>query len=132
VDTLRWSLDSAKATSTIGDPSGFGAKANGIFVVADLSVANGKSGSVTVTSGAVTLVAGGKSYESDSSGQTALIGAGAKTVFLDDLGPGVALKGAVVFDVAPAILAEHPQLRFNELGFGSTHGYIALPPLTGA
>lgn len=27
-------------------------------------------------------------------------------------------------------LREHPQLRFNELGFGSTHGYITLPPLS--
>jgi hypothetical protein len=125
VDDLRWSLDSAKATSTIGDPSFLGARANGVFIVADLSVTNGKTGSVTISSDAVSLVADGKTYEGDTDAETALMSAGAKTFLLDDLGPGVALKGAVAFDVAPSVLAEHPQLRFNELGFGSTHGYIS-------
>jgi hypothetical protein len=130
VDDLRWSLDSSKATSTIGDPSLLGARANGVFIVADLSVTNSKTGSVTISSDAVSLVAGGKTYEGDSAAETALLGAGAKTFLADDLGPGVVLKGAVAFDVARSVLAEHPQLRFNELGFGSTHAYIALPALT--
>lgn len=129
VDDLRWTLASAKTASKIGDPSALGARANGVYIVADLSVTNDKTGSVTITSDAVSLVADGKTYDGDSDAQTALIGAGAKTFLLNDLGPGVAVKGAVAFDVAPSVLGEHPQLRFNELGFGSTHAYIALPAL---
>lgn len=132
VDTLRWRLRDVKAAKTIGDQQyGLGAKANGVFVVVELSVKNNKSESITLTSEAISLVAGDKTYSTDSNAETALIGSGAKTFLLEDLGPGVTLTGATAFDVAPAVLHQHPQLRFNELGFGSTHGYIALPTLAG-
>jgi hypothetical protein len=132
VDTLRWRLRNAKTAPTIGDQEyGLGAKANGIFVVAELSVTNNKSESVTLTSEVVSLVAGDNTYSADSNAETALVGAGEKTFLLEDLGPNVTLTGKVAFDVAPATLREHPQLRFNELGFGDTHGYIALPRLIG-
>lgn len=132
VDTLRWKLIKAKTAKTIGDQQyGLGAKANGIYVVADLSVKNNKNESVTLTSEAVSLVAGEKVYTPDSSAEIALVGDGGKTFLLEDLGPGVSLKGTVAFDVAPSVLKQHPELRFNELGFGETHGYIALPKLSG-
>jgi hypothetical protein len=132
VDTLRWHLRNAQTATTIGDQQyGLGSKANGIYVVVELSVTNNKSESVTLTSEAVSLVAGDKTYSTDSSAETALIGSGAKTFLFEDLGPGVTLTGQTAFDIAPAVLNQQPQLRFNELGFGSTHGYIALPPLSG-
>jgi len=132
VDTLRWHLGNAKAARAIGDQEyGLGAKANGIFVIAKLSVTNNKSDSVTLTPDVVSLVAGDNTYSTDSNAETALVGAGEKTFLFEDLGPNVTLTGKVAFDVAPAALREHPQLRFNELGFGDTHGYIALPSLAG-
>jgi hypothetical protein len=33
--------------------------------------------------------------------------------------------------VPPKVLKQHPELRFNEFGFGETHGYISLPRLSG-
>lgn len=130
VDTLRWRLHKATTAETIGDQRyGLGAEANGLFVVVDLTVKNNKSESVTLTPEVVSLVASDKTYDADSAAETALIGSGAKTFFLSDLGPDVSSTGRVAFDVAPAVLGQHPQLRFNELGFGDTHGYIALPPL---
>ncbi len=132
VDDLRWRLDHASTTTTIGEPSsGLGAKANGIFVVVTLHVTNNKSESVTLTSGAISLVAGKKTYSTDSSAETALIGQGGKTFLIETLGPGVSLAGKTAFDVAPSVLHQHPQLRFNELGLGTTHGYITLPSLPG-
>jgi hypothetical protein len=132
VDDLRWRLDHASTATTIGEPSsGLGAKANGIFVVVTLHVTNKKSESVTLTSGAISLVAGKKTYSTDSSAETALVGQGGKTFLIETLGPGVSLTGKTGFDVAPSVLHQHPQLRFNELGIGTTHGYIALPPLSG-
>lgn len=132
VDTLRWRLRNARTAKTIGDQElGLGAKANGIYVIAGLSVTNNKSESVTLTSEAVSLVAADKTYSPDNSAEVALTGSDAKTFFLQDLGPGVTLKGTTAFDVAPKVLHQRPELRFNELGFGETHGYIALPPLSG-
>ena len=132
VDTLRWKLLKAKTAMTIGDQQyGLGAEANGIYVVANLSVKNNKNESVTLTSEVVSLVAGEKVYSPDSSAEIALVGDGGQTFLLEDLGPGVTLKGTVAFDVAPSVLKQNPELRFNELGFGDTHGYIALPKLSG-
>jgi hypothetical protein len=130
VDTLRWRLRNARTAKTIGDQQyGLGSKANGIYVIVDLSVKNNKSESVTLTSESVSLTAGDDTYSTDSNAETALLGSGAKTFFLEDLGPGVTLNGTAAFDVAPSVLAQHPQLRFNELGYGETRGYITLPPL---
>jgi hypothetical protein len=130
VDTLRWRLDGATATRTIGDQRyGLGSEANGVFVIVELSVTNNKSESVTLTSDVVNLVARDNTYDADNDAETALIGSGASTFFLEDIGPGVTADGKVAFDVAPSVLREDPELRFNELGFGDTHGYIALPPL---
>lgn len=130
VDTLRWRLDGVKTSKTIGEQQyGLGAKANGIYVIVELSVTNNKSESVTLISEIVDLVAGEDTYSSDTEAEVALISSGGETFFLEDVGPGVTAKGSVGFDVAPAVLHEHPQLRFRELGFGSTHGYITLPPL---
>lgn len=132
VDTLRWKLNKAKTAKTIGEQEyGLGAKANGAYVIADLSVKNNKNESVTLTSETVSLVAGEKTYSSDTSAEIALAGSGGKTFLFEDLGPGVTLKGSIAFDVAPSVLKQHPELRFNELGFGETHGYIALPKLSG-
>jgi hypothetical protein len=87
VDTLRWRLGGARATKAIGNQQyGLGATANGIFVVVELSVKNNKSDSVTLTPETVSLVAGDKTYSSDSNAETALIGTGAKTFLLEDLG----------------------------------------------
>jgi hypothetical protein len=132
VDTLRWHLRDATKTGTIGDQRyGLGEEANGVFVVTELSVTNNKSESVTLTSDTVSLVAGDSTYEADTNAESALIADGEKTFFLEDIGPGITATGSVAFDVPPSILRQSPQLRFNELGFGDTHGYIALPPLQG-
>jgi hypothetical protein len=130
VDDLRWNLLHAEKTSTIGEASsGLGATANGIFVVVTLHVTNKKHSTATMTSDIVTLLANKKEYKTSSSADTALLGQGGKTFLIQELGPEVSLAGKAAFDVPPQILNESPQLRFNELGFGSTHGYIALPPL---
>jgi hypothetical protein len=132
VDTLRWRLRNAQTMKSIGDQQyGLGSKANGVYIVAELSVKNNKSESVTLTPEVVSLVVGDKTYSTDSNAETALIGSGASTFLLEDLGPDVTLTGKTAFDIAPAVLNQHPQLRFNELGYGSTHAYIALPPLAG-
>jgi len=129
VDDLRWKLQHAEKTSTIGEAGVTGAKANGVFVVVTLNVTNKKHETVTMTSEVVTLVAEKKEYKPSSDADIALSVEGGKTFLIQELGPEVSLTGRAAFDVPPQVLGEHPQLRFNELGYGTTHGYIALPPL---
>jgi hypothetical protein len=132
VDTLRWKLNKATTAKKIGNQEyGLGAKANGIYVIAKLSVKNNKNESVTLTSENVDLVVGEKVFKPDTKAEVALIGEGGNTFLAEDVGPSVTAKGEVAFDVPPALLKKHPELRFNELGFGETHGYIALPKLKG-
>lgn len=130
VDTLRWKLKKAKTAKTIGNQEyGLGAKANGIYVIVKLSVKNNKNESVTLTSETVSLVVGEKVFKPDTKAEVALIGEGGNTFLAEDVGPSVTANGEVAFDVPPSLLKKHPELRFNELGFGETHGYIALPKL---
>jgi hypothetical protein len=51
--------------------------------------------------------------------------------FLDTIGPDSDRRGTVVFDVSRKVLSQKIEARFNELGFGETHGYIRLPSLRG-
>ena len=100
LDQSKWTISGGPSPAPrlsirdCSDLSALGARANGVYIVADLSVTNDKTGSVTITnSDAVSLVADGKTYDGDSDAQTALIGAGAWTFLLNDLGPGAGGQG---------------------------------------
>ena len=130
VDTLTWQVLGARKAEELG--SEFSSEsADGVYVVAQLRVHNGKDESVTISSDIATLEVNGKEYKYDSDGTTALTlgGGGEETFFLKDLGPDVRTTGYVVFDVPPAALRQKPEICFHELGFGSTKGCIRLPPV---
>lgn len=130
VDALTWEVTDVTTQATIGDQEfGLGEEANGVYVIADLDVTSDRDESVTLTDGIVSLVVGDRTYEPDNSGTVAAIGAGDDPLFLEDIGPDSTLSSRVVFDVPEAVLDEDPELRFGELGFGSTEGFIALPAL---
>jgi hypothetical protein len=132
VDGLVWKLKNVKTAAAIGDRTyGLGEEANGTYVVADLGVTSTKDESVTITEEAIQLVAeGGNTYSTDSDGTFAAIGDGQEAFLLEDIGPNSTLDGVVVFDVPKSVLkAKLMELEFGELGFGDTHGYIALPKL---
>jgi hypothetical protein len=131
VDALYWQLKSVKTAKTIGDMTyGLGEKADGVFVIADLKAHSVKDESVTLTDNVFQLEVNGKTYDPDSDGTTAAIGAGEQPFFLEDIGPDATTRGKVVFDVPKSVLHKNIEMRFNELGFGTTHGYIALPSLS--
>lgn len=125
VDTLDWSILGSHTAKRIGDQY-TGQIADGNYLVVRLSVNNGKSQSVTLSSDQAKLEANGNEYSADTNGLTALELSGAKTFFLKDLGPGVTTTGWVVFDVPPSVLSAGPEVCFHELGFGSTKGCIAV------
>lgn len=129
VDTLRWRILSAKTAPSVGNEYSR-EKADGIYVIAELAVHNGKNESVTINSDIVELEVGDAQYKYDSDGTVALTLTGDnETFFLKDLGPDVSTKGVVAFDVPPRTLRKKPELCFHELGFGSTKGCIRVPSL---
>ncbi len=130
VDALYWQVQSVKTSKTLGDMTyGLGEKADGVFVVVDLKVRSAKSESVTLTDNVFQLEIGGKTYDTDSDGTVAAMGAGDEPFFLEDIGPDATTRGTVVFDVPKSALKKRVAMRFNELGFGTTHAYIKLSSL---
>lgn len=100
-------------------------------MVADLSVRSTKGDSVTLTDNVFALEGGNDAvYSTDTEGSTAAMlssDQGAEPFFLTDLQPDTTTTGTIVFDVPAQVLAQRPELRFSELGFGETRGYIRLP-----
>jgi hypothetical protein len=131
VDALIWKVTGARTATTLGDTQyGLGAKADGTFVVVDIQVQSDKNESATLTE-PFQLDIGGNTYDPDDEGTVAAIGAGDEPLFIEDVGPDATVSGPVVFDVPTDVLnkSAQPKMRFNELGFGTSHAYIALPPL---
>lgn len=129
VDDLRWHLGYTAAVATYSIATTVSSMletvvANGIFILVPLSVTDHKGESVRLTNEVVSLVAGGKTYSVNDRAEEHLP---RHTLGGEELGPNVGVVVEVVFDVAPEVLHEHPELRFNELGFGTAHGYIQLP-----
>jgi hypothetical protein len=133
VDALIWRIKSARTAKTIGDQSyGLGAKANGRFVVVKLKVHSDKNESAQLSDNVIKLEIGGNTYDPDNDGTVAVMGSGGdQPFFLDTVGPDSDRNGTVVFDVPTSKLRDKVEVRFGELGFGETHGYIRLPNLSG-
>jgi hypothetical protein len=131
VDALIWRVASVRTAKTIGDQQyGLGAKASGRFVIVKLKVHSDKNESADLSSDVVKLEIDGNTYDADNDGSVAAMGAGEEPFFLNTIGPDADRSGAVVFDIPPKKLSKKIEARFNELGLGSTHGYIALPSLS--
>lgn len=130
VDAMTWRILSAKTASSIGDTSiGLGEKANGVFIVVKLKVKSSHDESVTLSDDVISLDAKGNEYKPDTDGSVAAIGSGEEPFFLEGIGPDSTSTGTVVFDIPRKVLNSKPELGFGELGFGSTQGFIRLPPL---
>jgi hypothetical protein len=129
VDALVWQIQSAKTAASIGDQTyGLGEEANGVYLIVHLEVTSKKDESVTISEEVVSLVAdGGNTYSTDSDGTFAAVGTGQDAFFFEDIGPDSTLEGVVVFDVPKSVLNSKLQLKFGELGFGDTTGYIEVP-----
>ena len=74
--------------------------------------------------------ADGNTYGADTDGTVAAIGNGDDPLWFDDIGPDATMDSKVVFDLPSSALKKRLSVRFNELGFGTTHGYIRLPRLS--
>lgn len=130
VDALTWQIVNVTTAKSLGDASiGLDEQADGVFVITTLRVHSNKDESATLSDDVIKLTGKGTEYSADNEGTVAAIGSGQDPLFFEDLGPDQTTTSKVVFDVPPRVLKQSPKLRFNELGLGSTHAFIALPPL---
>ncbi len=130
VDALYYRLVGVRTAETLGDQKyGLGERADGVFVIAKIQVVSDKDESATLTDRVFQLEVDGNTYDPDSEGTIAAVGAREEPFFLKDIGPDATTTGTVVYDVPRSVLRKKPALRFNELGFGDGHGYIELPSL---
>ena len=123
----------ARTASSLGDTSlGLGHEADGVYIVVKLQVHSVKSESATLTSDVIQLEANGRRYSPDDNGTIAAIeqqsnSSASEPFFLTDISPDSTKRGLAVYDVPKSLLRKNIEVRFNELGFGQTHGYIKLP-----
>ena len=96
----------------------------------NLNVRSDKNESATLTDAIVSIeTSDGNVYKADSDGTIAAIGDGDDPLWFEDIGPDASVSSKVVFDLPSSALHKKLSVRFNELGFGSNHGYSALPTL---
>jgi hypothetical protein len=132
VDGIVYSVSSVEQRKTIGDSSiGLDEQASGTYLVVNLNAHSTKGQTETLTDQTFKVTyKGGPEYSADTDGTVALTmegGSGSEEpFFLTDIQPDSDEKGAIVFDVPDAALGKKLELRVNELGFGSTHGFIRL------
>jgi len=131
VDALVWNIKSVRTAKTLGDTTyRLGEKADGEYVIVKLGVTSKRDESATLTDDVMHLRIGDKTYSADTDGTIAAMGAGQQPFWFDDIGPDSTTSGTVVFDVPASKLGRKMEMKFTELGFGSTEGYIRLPQLS--
>jgi hypothetical protein len=132
VDGIVYSVESVRQAKSIGDATiGTDEQASGTYVIADISAHSTKGESATLTDETFKVTyKGGPEYSADTDGTVALQlsgdNGGSDPFFLTDIQPDGDERGKVVFDVPDAAIGKKLELRVNELGFGSTHGFVRL------
>jgi len=120
----QYTVKSAKATAEVGSEF-FKEKADGIYVVVELTIENKKDETKTFSDNAAKLIAGnGKKYSTDSDGTIAAIGDDGEPLIFEDMQPDVAKTGLLVFDI-PKAAAKGSLLEVSDL-FGRGEAYIDL------
>ena len=121
LEGTQYTVTGASTQSNIGGQ--FGQKADGTFVVVDLTIENKKDETKTFMDSAATFVAkDGTKYE----GSDAAIYLGNASLLLRDMQPDLATKGKLVFDVPPAKVAGGVLLVEDLFGRGEAHINLGL------
>ena len=125
-----FTLNSVELTDQVG-PAVLPEKANGKYVVLDVTYKNNGNEAVTIDSSFFKLIRGEKTYESDSmasmSANQGEDGAIQNSFFLQEVNPDMEITGKVVFDLAPEVAeATDLQLQVQTGAFGTETGTINL------
>jgi hypothetical protein len=95
-----YKVTGVNVTDQLGDPELGGARADGKFVVVDLSLTNNKNETKTFLASTAKLVTrDGKEYDTSDDASMAL---GDKSLLLKDIQPDLTTSGKLAFDVPPS------------------------------
>lgn len=121
LEGTQYTVTGASTQGSVGGQ--FGEKADGIFVVVDLTIENQKNETKTFMDSAATFVAkDGTKY----AGSDAAIYLGDASLLLRDMQPDLATKGKLVFDVPPAKVAGGELVVEDLFGRGEAHINLGL------
>ena len=124
LEGTQYTVKSAKRTQTVGGEF-LEEKANGVFVIVELTVENKKNETKTFLDEAAKFIgANDKKYSTDSEGTMASAGEGDESFILMDMQPDVPETGILVYDV-PVGKAKGGLLEVSDL-FGGGEAYIDL------
>lgn len=110
---------SSKTASSVGQ-SFTRAKADGVFVVVKIELNNRKDDTRTISSDAIKLVSGGKTYDTDSDALLTVD----DQILLEEIQPGLPKKGTLIYDI-PDRAVRGARLRVEDL-FSSDYGLVRL------
>jgi hypothetical protein len=125
VDTLDWTLTDAYQAPSVPTTEQHAPEGDS-YVIAFLKVHSGKNETVTLTSEVATTKVGKRTYKQDSAALAEWSYAPSPSLLLQQIEVGETLRLTAIFRLPSTELSHHPELQFNELGFGETHAYIAL------
>jgi hypothetical protein len=116
-----YQVTSAKTAGSIG--SGYAQEtANGVFVVVDIKLTNEEDEPATIMEDMISLIGGnGNTYSTSTDATFAL---GDESLFLEEIQPGLTVKGKLVYDVPPKVV-KGSFLQVEDL-FSSSTGDIKL------
>lgn len=121
LEGTAYTVTGASTQSNVGGE--FGEKADGVFVVVDLTIENTKDETKTfMDTAAVFIAKDGTKYE----GSDAALYLGDESLLLRDMQPDLATKGKLVFDVPPAKAAGGVLQVSDLFGRGETHFALGL------
>jgi hypothetical protein len=95
VGDVQYKITKKKASKTVGNKY-LNQKAQGYYLIIDISIKNLGDESLTVSNDFFKLYNGKKEYEADTDGAIYL---GDDSIIYQDINPDVTLKGKVIFDV---------------------------------
>lgn len=130
VGNAVFTLNSVELADQVG-PSVLPEKANGKYVVLDVTYKNNGNDAVTIDASFFKLIRGEKKYESDSmasmSANQGEDGTIQNSFFLQEVNPDMEITGKVVFDLAPDVAeATDLKLQVQTGAFGTETGIINL------
>ena len=116
VGDVEFTVNGTSTTKNVGGE--YGQDAQGTFLVADVTVKNVGSESITTDASFFKLVSGEKTFDADS---TAGIYANPNSgFFLEQINPDLSATGKVVFDVSDEVIANPELLMQVQTGFFGT------------
>jgi hypothetical protein len=128
IGDMEYIIHSKANAQQVGDPS-YPTKANGQYVVIDVTIKNNGTEATDVTSDYFKLVQGEKSYEADSNAtpEANYAEGGNNTFIFDNLNPGSEMSGKMVFDVSPEVAASKDlKVQIQTGAFGTETDVINL------